>query len=161
MIILHHGSNVAIETIDLSKSRKGKDFGHGFYLNPSFNQAMEMALAKVDIFASGSPVVSSFSFDIDLALKEGLNIKIFEDYSEEWAEFIVLNRKNTSSVQSHHFDIVIGPIADDKVGLQVRLFAEGNISVDKLIERIKYYGDKSVQYFFATEKSLNYLHKVL
>ena len=27
---LYHGSNIAIETIDLSKGRLGKDFGNGF-----------------------------------------------------------------------------------------------------------------------------------
>jgi len=27
--MLYHGSNIAIEKIDLSKSKKGKDFGQG------------------------------------------------------------------------------------------------------------------------------------
>lgn len=43
MIRLHHGSNVGIDTIDLSLSKRGKDFGQGFYLNPSYSQALEMA----------------------------------------------------------------------------------------------------------------------
>ena len=30
---LYHGSNVSIETIDLKRGRKGKDFGQGFYLS--------------------------------------------------------------------------------------------------------------------------------
>lgn len=33
MIRLYHGSNVEINQINLSMSRKGKDFGCGFYLN--------------------------------------------------------------------------------------------------------------------------------
>ena len=44
MITLYHGSNVSIGTVDLSFSRKGKDFGRGFYLNPDSKQAMEMAM---------------------------------------------------------------------------------------------------------------------
>lgn len=32
MIRLYHGSNVAIERIDLSRSKRGKDFGQDFYL---------------------------------------------------------------------------------------------------------------------------------
>ncbi|MBQ8225377.1 MAG: DUF3990 domain-containing protein [Bacteroides sp.] len=39
MITLYHGSNVEITQIDLSLSRKGKDFGCGFYLNASKQQA--------------------------------------------------------------------------------------------------------------------------
>lgn len=161
MIALHHGSNVSIERIDLSRSGRGKDFGCGFYLNPNYNQALAMAQTKVDLFEFGSPIVTSFNFDLELAEKEGLKIKVFDDYSEEWAEFIVMNRRNKSEIQAHEYDVVIGPIADDKVGLQVRLFAEGNLDVDKLIARIKYYGDKSIQYFFATEKSLTYLMRQL
>ena len=40
MIQLHHGSNVVIDKIDLSKSKTGKDFGKGFYLNPDYEQAL-------------------------------------------------------------------------------------------------------------------------
>ncbi|MCM1138372.1 MAG: DUF3990 domain-containing protein [Muribaculum sp.] len=120
-----------------------------------------MAETKVDLLEFGLPIVSSFDFDIELAKKDGLNIKVFDDYTEEWAEFIVGNRRNRTEIQAHQYGIVIGPIADDKVGLQIRLFAEGNLDVDKLIARIKYYGDKSIQYFFATEKSLTYLRKRL
>lgn len=161
MIRLHHGSNVGIDAIDLSLSKKGKDFGQGFYLNPSYKQALEMAEFKVDIFGVGIPLVSSFDFDEDAAREAGLSIKVFDDYSKEWAQFVVDNRNNNSYYPIHDFDIVIGPIADDKVGFQIRKYIENEISIDKLIERIKYYGDKSTQYFFGTEKSLNYLSKVL
>ena len=40
---LYHGSNVAIVQVDLSRSKRGKDFGQGFYLNANPDQAMEMA----------------------------------------------------------------------------------------------------------------------
>lgn len=42
MIRLYHGSNTVIEHIDLSRSKRGKDFGQGFYLNANPDQAMEM-----------------------------------------------------------------------------------------------------------------------
>lgn len=161
MIRLHHGSNVEIGVIDLSLSKKGKDFGQGFYLNPDYNQALKMAEFKVEIFGEGCPMVSSFDFDDDAARKTGLTFKVFEDYCEEWAQFIVDNRNNNSDFPIHDYDIVIGPIADDKVGFQIRRYIENEISIDKLIERIKYYGDKSTQYFFGTELSLNFLRKVL
>lgn len=44
MIKLYHGSNVNINQIDLTRSRPGKDFGCGFYLNPDKQQAMDMAV---------------------------------------------------------------------------------------------------------------------
>ena len=35
---LYHGSDVEIETIDLSYSQINKDFGKGFYLSDDINQ---------------------------------------------------------------------------------------------------------------------------
>lgn len=137
MIRLHHGSNVSIDIINLSLSKRGKDFGQGFYLNPNYKQALEMAEFKVDIFGEGSPLVTSFDFDEDAARKAGLSIKVFPDYCAEWAQFVVDNRNNKSDEAIHDFDIVIGPIADDKVGLQIRKFIGNEISIDKLIEHIK------------------------
>lgn len=43
---LYHGSNVAIEDIDLSRSKPNKDFGRAFYLSSDLKQAQEMAKAK-------------------------------------------------------------------------------------------------------------------
>ena len=48
-----------------------------------------------------------------------LRVLRFGDYSEEWAKFILLNRNNSSRQPAHDYDIVIGPIANDRVGLQL------------------------------------------
>lgn len=50
-MILYHGSNVEIDTIDFSKSKVGKDFGVGFYLSAEEQQAQEMADKKTQMFA--------------------------------------------------------------------------------------------------------------
>ena len=63
MIRLYHGSNVEITQINLSMSRKGKDFGCGFYLNANEQQAMDMAIRTANRMKSGSPIVSAFEFD--------------------------------------------------------------------------------------------------
>lgn len=157
MIQLHHGSNVVIEKIDLTKSKTGKDFGKGFYLNPNYDQAFLWAKSRVKTLDKGTPVVTSFEFNLDLALKENLKVKIFEDYSEEWAEFVVSNRRNNSANPIHPYDIVIGPIADDNVGRQIQFYMQGYWSLNQLVEKIKYNEKKSIQYFFATETSLKFL----
>ena len=109
---------------------------------------------------TGSPVISAFEFDDGILSKKELNIKIFEEYSVEWAEFILMNRKNLSNSPAHSYDIVIGPIANDTVGVQIRRFIMGYISIEKLIEELKYKGNHSVQYFFATEAAINLLNKI-
>ena len=39
-MILYHGTNKAFDTIDLTKSKPNKDFGHGFYLSREYSQAI-------------------------------------------------------------------------------------------------------------------------
>ncbi|MDE6395978.1 MAG: DUF3990 domain-containing protein [Muribaculaceae bacterium] len=160
MIRLYHGSNVSIKRIDLSRCKRGKDFGQGFYLNANSDQAMEMAVRTTRFLNEGIPTLSCFEFEEDDAVRKGLNIKIFPDYSEEWAEFVVMNRKNDSDVPAHPYDIVIGPIADDTVGVQIRRFIMGYLSASSLVEELKFKGDHAVQYFFGTPKAINLLRRI-
>lgn len=158
MITLYHGSNVEIYKIDLSKSKIGKDFGRGFYLNPNFAQAYKMAVRAKNINKEGSEIVSAFEFDDDILNKSELNFKIFTDYSKEWADFVVANRNNKSEKPIHPYDIVIGPIADDNVGTQIYRYSRGFIDIDKLIAELKF-EERTIQYFFGTEKSIKLLRK--
>lgn len=161
MIRLYHGSNVEIKYIDLSKSKRGKDFGKGFYLNANPDQAMEMAIRTSRILNEGHPTLSCFEFDDELAAINELSIKVFPDYSEELAEFVVMNRKNNSDNPAHPYDIVIGPIADDTVGVQIRRYIMGYLSASGLVEELKYKGDHSVQYFFGTPRALEFLKHIV
>jgi len=161
MITLYHGSNVEIGHIDLSRSRRGKDFGKGFYLNANMQQALDMAKRTVRRMSAGSPVVNAYEFDESvLASCDGrLKIKIFDDYCEEWAMFVLMNRNNNTDKLVHPYDIVVGPIANDTVGVQIRRFINGYIPINVLIEELRYRGNHAVQYFFGTEKAIRLLKK--
>ena len=154
---LYHGSNVEIESIDLARGRRGKDFGKGFYANPDYMQAVEFCSSVIRREGVGVPTVTSFDFD-ESALNV-LNVMRFDGYSKEWAEFILLNRNNTSDVPSHDYDIVVGPIADDGVGTQIRRLSRGFITFDAFLEELKY-SKASIQYFFGTEEAIKYLKKI-
>lgn len=69
------------------------------------------------------------------------------------------NRRNRTRMQVHPYDIVIGPIADDAVGYQIRRFVSGLIDMDKFLEELKYMKGRTMQYFFGTEKAIRYLTK--
>ena len=161
MLKLYHGSNVVIDKIDLCRSRKVKDFGCGFYLNPNKAQAMEMAVRTSKRMQEGEPVVNAYLFDDSLLSSEctPLSVKIFEDYSVEWAEFILKNRKNMASQPAHSYDIVVGPIANDTVGLQMRRFIQGYIDIERMIEELRFQRP-AIQYFFGKEKAISYLKKI-
>lgn len=113
---LYHGSNCRIEEIDLAKSKPFKDFGKGFYLSDDKAQAIDMANFK-SLISGGAPVVTTFEFDSLGFVFSGLKIKNFDSYSDEWLDFIIANREGHNIEK---YDFVYGPIADDKVGFQLR-----------------------------------------
>ena len=157
---LYHGSNIFIDSIDLTKGKKGKDFGVGFYLSDNKDQAFEMAKTTVFRTGKGEPIITEFWFDETLLNdKTSLNIKVFDGYTEEWAEFIQKNRSNKSDIPIHDYDIVIGPIADDAVGVQIRRYIQGYISVSQLAKELTYI-HPTIQYFFGTDVAIKLLKKI-
>ena len=156
MRLLYHGSNVEIGEIDLTLSRPYKDFGRAFYLSEEESQAHEMARFKV-LTKGGEEIVSVFEFD-DLSL-EGLNIKRFDSYTAEWAEFVYNNRDERQTFQ-HDYDIVYGPIANDTVGVQIRDLRERKISLDIFLKNLDYNKGVTFQYAFCTPLAISKLKKV-
>lgn len=155
-MILYHGSNVAIDHIELEKSKPFKDFGQGFYLSENEGQALDMAQLKALTFG-GKPFVSKFEFDTSLMHNSDLRIKIFKEYSEEWADFVFANREGTDV---EHYDIVYGPIANDKVGLQIRKLKDGSINKTEFLNRLKYMKGITFQYYFGTERAIKHLKRL-
>lgn len=152
-MILYHGSNIAIEKIELEKSKPYKDFGKGFYLSESEEQAMDMARLK-SFMLGGSPIVSKFEFDNSVIHSTKLRVKVFNEYSEEWANFVLANREGQNT---ENYDIVFGPIADDKVGLQIRKLKDGSINKTEFMNRLKYLKGITFQYYFGTEEAIKHL----
>ena len=155
-MILYHGSNMTIERIDLDKSKPNKDFGKGFYLSESEAQAMEMAAFKTSLLG-GEPVVTKFEFDESVMQSTDLRIKVFKEYSEEWADFVFANREGN---EVERYDIVYGPIANDKIGLQIRKLKDGSIDKAEFLNRLKYMKGVTYQYFFGSERAVKYLTRV-
>ena len=157
---LYHGSNISIDRIDLKRGRRGKDFGQGFYLSADKEQARLMAERTVDREESGEPTITTYLFD-DSILHDSndLKIKIFEGYSVEWADFIMMNRQNKTPIQAHDYDIVYGPIANDKVGLQISRYQLQYIPMEELIRQLSFIRP-TFQYFFGTERAIALLTKI-
>lgn len=157
---LYHGSYVDIKEIDFSMSFPNKDFGKGFYLSDNYEQAFQIAKFKSEAL-NVQPVVNVYEFDEEiLTHQELLSVKVFKKYSEDWADFVLRNRTSVNGESIHNFDIVYGPIANDRVGLQIRKLIEHDITFERFIENLKYMKGITFQYFFGTKKSLNYLHKI-
>lgn len=163
---LYHGSNVEIDKVDLSKCMPNKDFGQGFYTTLLEGQAWRMAQRRARI-AGGMPTVTIFEIPDDLTEKQNLKCRVFDDKpSIEWAIFIRNNRersfKDIDSAEcnlDNKYDVVVGPVADDTVGLLLRQFSRGTIDAEYLRKEFDF-GKLTNQYTFHTERALCYLKKV-
>ena len=154
---LYHGTNADIETIDLSQGLRYKDFGMGFYATPDKTTAIRMAQKRARLFGDKATLIT-YEFNED-ALSSDLKIKRFpEKASVEWFLFINENRDRKNLSPIHDYDIVIGPIADDGVALQLTNYREGIYSPEQaaLLLQDKYLDQ---QYFFGSYKALQYLKK--
>lgn len=61
--------------------------------------------------------------------------------------------------QAHDYDIVYGPIADDKVGLQISRYQLQYIPMEELIRQLSFIRP-TFQYFFGTERAIRLLKKM-
>jgi hypothetical protein len=154
---LYHGTNEDIVSIDLTKGLRFKDFGKGFYLTPDKNTAVRMAQKKARLFG-GTPTLITYELD-ENALHSDLKVKVFpEKACVEWFLFVDANRDRKNILPIHSYDIVVGPIADDGVVLQLTNYREGIYSPEQAAQLLQ---DKYLdqQYFFGTQSALKYLQK--
>ena len=154
---LYHGTNTDIDKIDLTRGLRHKDFGKGFYLTPDRTTAIRMAQKKARLFG-GTPTLITYEMD-DIALNANLKVKVFpREACVEWLVFVDANRDRKTKEAIHNYDIVIGPIADDGVVLQLTNFREGIYTPEQAAAQLQ---DKYLdqQYYFGTEQALAFLHK--
>lgn len=73
--------------------------------------------------------------------------------------FTNLMRLCLTDIPVHPYDIVVRPIANDTVGVQIRRFVSGYIPMDVLIDELRFRGNRAVQYFFGTQRAVERLMK--
>lgn len=156
---LYHGTNKDFDVIDLTRSKPNKDFGKGFYLSPIYSQALDLANMRVNVYG-GSPIVQTYELDDAMLELPELKILRFITYDESWAKFILLNRNNKSEQLAHDYDIVIGPIANDKVGAQLFRYNNRDIDINTLVRHLQFFKGITYQYFFGTQRAINLLKRL-
>jgi len=151
---VYHGSYTEINEIDLSKCKTGKDFGRGFYVTNILSQAEIWASRKS---RKKEGIVTEFEFDEFFFEDELVKVLRFESYTEEWLDFVVLNRKNKSKkTQSHDYDIIEGPVADDDIATRISDYLAGNITKKQFLIDLTH-KEPSHQICFCTVQSLQAL----
>lgn len=147
-IKLYHGGPSVVRIPDLSMRREDIDFGRGFYLTNDFERSAKWACR----------IVTSVVNEYELSL-EGLKVHRFAP-DVEWLDFVLANRHLSSMTgvfaDYSNCDVLVGPIADDKLFSLLELYEDGVVSADVAVEVMNCmnYG---VQYAIKTEKAIQNL----
>lgn len=165
-MILYHGTNLDIQSIDLASCRPYKDFGRGFYTTDILEQAQKMAKRVAKIYG-GTPTVNIYEVMDDFIKNSELNAMDFGNIpSEKWAVFVMNNRnklftdfKSKDCNFDCKYDIVSGPIADDDMAVLFRQYQSSLISLETLINGMTF-REITNQCSFHTERAVRLLRKV-
>lgn len=152
-ITLYHGSNVYFKDVDLMKSNNRRDFGKGFYCTVLEKQAYEWAYRLYKRKHYEDAYIYKFTF----YQSKDLKIKRFTKLDKDWLEFIKENRSK-GGIQ-HSYDVVIGPVADDKTMETIQLYLSGILTSKEAVERLRY-SEVNNQVSFHTKKALEHLEFV-
>lgn len=155
MIRLYHGSTVAVRKPSLRPGRPNADFGKGFYTTSNLEQAVRWAHIKQEREEAERAVVSIYEFDESLLENPDLIIRQFTGADEPWLYFVTDCRKS----RPHEFDLVQGPVANDKVFTTVNLFESGVLSAEAAILQLKAYKTYD-QLSFHTDRVIKTLNFV-
>lgn len=138
--ILYHDSRDIIKYPEIRKQKYNKDFYFGFYCILIKEQAERWATRY-----GNTGIINEYLY----TPKSNLHILSFSTMTEEWLDFIVSCR----SGKSHKYDIVEGPMADDKIFNYIQNFIDGEISRAAFWELAKF-RKPTHQISFNTQESL-------
>ena len=149
---VYHGSLEIVETPEIREPNRTLDYGSGFYTTTSYEQAEEWVRRKM----KGNRVAKGFvnEYELDIDNLQSVKCLLFESPTDEWIDFVMNNRLNKDFV--HDYDIVYGPVANDRVYTCFALYEGGLMSKQNLLAELKTY-ELVDQYLFHTEQALQLL----
>lgn len=147
---IYHGSLEKVCCPEIRTANRRLDYGAGFYATTSYEQAVRWVQRKMWESKADKGFVNVYEFD-ERAMRM-LKTLSFSNPSEEWLDFVMQNR--TKEDFTHDYDIVYGPVANDRVYAAFALYEGRVLSKQALIAELRTY--KLVdQFLFHTKESLN------
>jgi hypothetical protein len=128
---LFHGTNASFDAVSLDFAKDKRDFGRGFYTTAIREQAADWAKDLCLRYKTETAFLYEFEFSLT-----DLKFKIFDDVSAEWLDFIIQNRKNSGI--RHDYDIVQGPVANDRIYPTITLFLNGRYDIEYTLKQLRY-----------------------
>lgn len=151
-MILYHGSLEIVEKPVIIEPGHTMDYGKGFYTTTSRQQADKWVVRKISAAYQNKGYTNIYSFN-ESSLSS-LKVLRFETPDEAWLDFVMENRTNKDF--SHDYDIVYGPVANDRVYAAFALYEDGMLDKQGLIRELKVF-KLANQLLFHTSDALEFL----
>ena len=148
---LYHGSLEVVSDPRIITPNRTLDYGRGFYTTTSYEQAEQWVRRRKGTQHSIGYVNVYELADI---LPDDIKQLRFETPTEEWVDFVMRNR--TEKGYEHSYDIVYGPVANDRVYAAFALYESNLLDKEGLIRELRAY-ELVDQFLFHTEQSLQHL----
>uniref|UniRef100_UPI0040576EA7 DUF3990 domain-containing protein n=1 Tax=Alistipes sp. TaxID=1872444 RepID=UPI0040576EA7 len=130
----YHGSTMAVRKPIVSRGRGKTDFGKGFYTTTSREQAEKWAQIKRDRMGDEAhAIVSVFELDDAVLNNPAYHTRHFDGATAEWLDFVVGNRRGEVH---HNFDLIMGPVANDRLYATITLYENGILDANAAIEQL-------------------------
>lgn len=150
---LYHGSTEIVASPEIRDANRPLDYGSGFYTTTSFEQATAWVKRRMKEYKKDKGYVNIYEFDETNFDK--FNCLLFQSPTDKWVDFVMANRTQIKFI--HPYDIVFGPVANDRVYAAFALYEGGVLDKQSLINELKTYRLVD-QLLFHTEKSLKALN---
>ena len=148
---LYHGSLEVVSEPRIITPNRTLDYGRGFYATTSSEQAEQWVRRRK---GAQHPVGYVNVYELADILPDDIKQLRFETPTEEWVDFVMRNR--TERGFEHSFDIVYGPVANDRVYAAFALYESNLLDKEGLIRELRTY-ELVDQFLFHTEQSLQHL----
>lgn len=150
-IILYHGSRGGLDGTIQPISRTRCDFGKGFYMGDSPEQAKSL------VIEDSAPVF----YTLKLKLSEIPEEKILNLQKQDWVYAVLANRKKCPEFNElklakdivkkmEEYDVIVGPIADDRMNEAMQRFSDYGLT-DKGLSACLKAVDYGMQYVAKSE----------
>ena len=154
---LYHGSHIEVQNPKILTSGRIGDFGRGFYTTSSLEQARRWSVIRAQQEGAAAGIVTVFEAPDTLLENPELRVRIYAKADSQWLDFVMENRKNPAF--EHHFDLVSGPVANDRVYVCLNALENGTADRSRVLRRLKTFV-LADQILFHTAKSLLFLEYV-
>jgi hypothetical protein len=149
---LYHGSNTTVKEPRILQSNRTLDFGTGFYTTSNIKQARNFTNSVIKRLG-GQRIINKYEFDKQSAF---LTLKVlqFKDPDETWLNFV--NQNRSGLYKGENYDIITGPVANDKVYRTLVLYSDGTLTLKETLQRLNAFKLYN-QIVFKTESALSFL----